>query len=260
MEQIANCLTCNLATFACTPNAGISKFSFQSGKKYRIRLINTSAEGIQKFTIDGHNFSVIANDFIPINPYTTNVITLGVGQRSDIVVEAVGKAGDAYWMRSNLGTLGNGCSATSSVSPEALAAVYYENADTNSVPTTNSSLTTAQLTDCGNDPLDITTAFCSSTPAAVADTTEEIDIVFGSNGTNFVWFMNNSSFRGDYNDPLLGAVKSGNLTFEEEWNVHNFGTNGTIQLVIKNTFAFSAHPMHLHGMPGVLQILPVLHY
>jgi FtsP/CotA-like multicopper oxidase with cupredoxin domain len=41
---------------------------------------------MQKFTIDGHNFTVIANDFVPINPYTTDVITLGVGQRSDVIV------------------------------------------------------------------------------------------------------------------------------------------------------------------------------
>jgi FtsP/CotA-like multicopper oxidase with cupredoxin domain len=73
-------------TLACTPNAGISKFTVQAGKKYLLRLINTSAEGMQKFTIDGHNFTVIANDFVPINPYSTNVITLGVGQRSDVIV------------------------------------------------------------------------------------------------------------------------------------------------------------------------------
>jgi FtsP/CotA-like multicopper oxidase with cupredoxin domain len=77
---------CQNTTFVCTPNAGISKFSFTSGKKYLLRLINTSAEGIQKFTIDGHNFTVIANDFVHINPYETNVITLGVGQRSDVIV------------------------------------------------------------------------------------------------------------------------------------------------------------------------------
>jgi FtsP/CotA-like multicopper oxidase with cupredoxin domain len=77
---------CSTASPACTPNAGVSKFQFQSGKKYRLRLINTSAEGIQKFTIDGHNFTVIANDFVPIKPYTTNVITIGVAQRSDIIV------------------------------------------------------------------------------------------------------------------------------------------------------------------------------
>jgi FtsP/CotA-like multicopper oxidase with cupredoxin domain len=80
---------CANTTFDCTPNAGLSKFHFKAGKKYRLRLINTSAEGIQKFTLDGHNFTVIANDFVAINPYTTDVITLGVGQRSDIIVSVL---------------------------------------------------------------------------------------------------------------------------------------------------------------------------
>jgi FtsP/CotA-like multicopper oxidase with cupredoxin domain len=77
---------CANTTLACTPDAGISKFRFKSGLKYRLRLINTSAEGMQKFTIDGHNFTVIANDFVPVQPYTTSVITLGVAQRTDIIV------------------------------------------------------------------------------------------------------------------------------------------------------------------------------
>jgi hypothetical protein len=77
---------CANTTFACKENAGISKFKFTAGKKYRLRLINTSAEAIQKFTLDGHNFTVMSNDFVAIKPYTASVITLGVGQRSDVVV------------------------------------------------------------------------------------------------------------------------------------------------------------------------------
>jgi FtsP/CotA-like multicopper oxidase with cupredoxin domain len=241
---------CANTTFVCTPNAGISKFSFQSGKKYRLRLINTSAEGIQKFTIDGHTFTVIANDFVPINPYTTNVITLGVGQRSDVIVEAVGNSGDAFWMRSELGNARDasnpGCSFSDGISTQAVAAVYYENADTNSSPNTTASWTTAQLQHCGNDDLSLTTALCKITPDAVPATAEVIDITFGSNGTNFVWFMNNSTFRGDYNHALLSAVNQGNLTFEKEWNVFNFGSNSSVQIHVQNHF-FVAHPMHLHG-------------
>ena len=50
----------------CTNNAGLSKFKFKSGKTYRLRLINAGAEGIQRFSIDGHNMTIIANDFVPI--------------------------------------------------------------------------------------------------------------------------------------------------------------------------------------------------
>jgi FtsP/CotA-like multicopper oxidase with cupredoxin domain len=50
----------------CTNNAGVSKFKFTTGKTHRLRLINAGAEGIQRFSIDGHNMTVIANDFVPV--------------------------------------------------------------------------------------------------------------------------------------------------------------------------------------------------
>jgi FtsP/CotA-like multicopper oxidase with cupredoxin domain len=236
---------CVNTTQACTPNAGISKFNFQSGKKYLLRLINTSAEGIQKFSLDGHTFTVVANDFVPIKPYTTNVITLGVGQRSDVVVTATGTSGQAYWMRSDLGNLGAGCSVTDGVSPEAVAAVYYQGANTNAVPTTTSSVTTAQLTHCGNDPLASTVALCALTPDPNPPTVQDIDITFGSNGTNFVWFMNNSTFRVDYNDPVLQDANQGITTFPQNYNVFNFGSASSVRLIVRNFFQFGAHPMHV---------------
>jgi FtsP/CotA-like multicopper oxidase with cupredoxin domain len=64
-------------TTSCTNNAGVSKFKFTTGKTHRLRFINAGAEGIQRFSIDGHTMTVMANDFVPIKPYTTNVVTLG---------------------------------------------------------------------------------------------------------------------------------------------------------------------------------------
>lgn len=113
----------------CTSNAGLSKFNFQSGKKHRLRLINSGADGIQRFTIDGHNMTIIANDFVPVVPYTTDVVTLGVGQRTDVIVTATGPPNSTFWMRSDL-------SCANAAHPYALAAIYYEDADTTSVPQT----------------------------------------------------------------------------------------------------------------------------
>ena len=72
-----NSTTSNV-TSPCFNNAGLSKFQFVSGKKHRLRLINTGVAGIQKFSIDNHNMTIFANDFVPIQPYTTSVVTLGV--------------------------------------------------------------------------------------------------------------------------------------------------------------------------------------
>jgi hypothetical protein len=55
----------------CISDAGLSSFRFTPGKRHRLRLINAGAEGTQKFTIDGHNMTVIANDFVPVIPYDT---------------------------------------------------------------------------------------------------------------------------------------------------------------------------------------------
>lgn len=137
---------CSLVTNGqqCTPNAGISKFKFQSGKSHRLRLINAGSDGLQRFTIDGHKMTVMANDFVPVQPYTTDVVTLGIGQRSDVIVEATGTPDSAYFMRADID---KNCSLSRG-NTHALAAIYYENADTNSVPT--SSATPYTRVGCGN--------------------------------------------------------------------------------------------------------------
>ncbi|KAH0026884.1 multicopper oxidase, partial [Aureobasidium melanogenum] len=228
----------------CTANAGVSKFPFTSGKKHRLRLINMSAEAMQKFSIDGHKMTVIANDFVPVEPYEVSVVTLGVGQRTDIIVEADGSPTDSVWMRSNI----KHCSLTDGTVDEAVAAIYYENADNTTIPTSKSSVTTTQLSYCNNDDLSVTKPFFPITPDPNPSTTEDLVIEYRTNETDFnLWFVNNVSFRGDYNNPILLEAKLGNLDFPEENHVMNFGSNKTVRLVVYNYFSFGGHPMHMHG-------------
>ena len=60
----------------CSSNAPYSSFGLQPGKIHRLRLINTSETETQKFNIDSHEITIITNNFIPIQPYRTNAITL----------------------------------------------------------------------------------------------------------------------------------------------------------------------------------------
>ncbi|MCJ1347713.1 hypothetical protein MMC31_005942 [Peltigera leucophlebia] len=235
---------CSLVTNgqACTPNAGVSKFKFQKGKKHRLRLINASAEAIQRFTIDNHTMTVMANDFVPVKPYTTNVVTLGVGQRTDVIVEANGPAKSAFWMRS---TISKTCSV--SKQPVALAAIYYDGADTNSVPT--SVATPFDDSHCGNDPLDTTIPFFPFPATPKPATTATIAITIHTNATgHLLWYMNESSFRANYNHPILLLANLGNTSypFDPQWNVYNFGNNNSVRIVVEN-HSGAAHPMHLHG-------------
>lgn len=52
----------------------------QAGKSYRYRLVNGAIDTHFKFTIDNHTMTVIAADFVPITPYTTDVLNIGMGK------------------------------------------------------------------------------------------------------------------------------------------------------------------------------------
>jgi len=143
-------------------------------------------------------------------------------------------------MRSNIT-----CSVTNQ--PNALAAIYYPNANTSSRPVSTAWTTTS--TSCGNDPLSSTTPIYPITPnpSPGGTTTVAITGAFNSTG-HFVWEMNGSTFRGDYNDPLLLLAKTGNTSYpyDPEWNVYNFGSNKTFRIIVNNNTPVP-HPMHMHG-------------
>jgi FtsP/CotA-like multicopper oxidase with cupredoxin domain len=124
-----NNFPCETTTDPCVPNAGVSKFFFSPGKSYRLRLVNSGAAVSAKFSIDGHTFTVIAQDFTPVTPYQTDLISLANGQRVDVVVQATGEAGSAYWMRFDIGDgeVPNTCIGTlaSSESSENCPSICY---------------------------------------------------------------------------------------------------------------------------------------
>jgi len=66
-KMVFDCSTVAVGdTTPCNSNAGISKFVLTTGKTHLLRIINAGAEGLQRFSIDGHRLTVIANDFVPI--------------------------------------------------------------------------------------------------------------------------------------------------------------------------------------------------
>lgn len=54
--------------------------TFTKGKKHVLRLINGSAGTHYIFSIDNHNFTVVENDLVPIEPYTATSLRIGIGE------------------------------------------------------------------------------------------------------------------------------------------------------------------------------------
>ncbi|KAL8914052.1 MAG: hypothetical protein Q9172_007176 [Xanthocarpia lactea] len=185
---------------------------------------------------------VIAQDYVPVRPFDTNVVTLGIGQRTDVIVKANLAPNSTVFMRSDITRR---CSTASQ--PLALAAIYYEKANRSETPKSN-----PQVFDdskCGNDDLSLSKPLFPFPALANAATTLNLDITFGPNATGHnLWYMNNVSFRANFNSPILLLSAAGNNSYPNspQWNVYNFGSNNSVRLIIKNRF-IANHPMHLHG-------------
>lgn len=260
-----DCSKLNSSTYVngadCTDNAGYSQFKFEAGKSHRLRLINTGADGAQQFSIDDHIMTVMANDFVPIQPYNTNVVTLGIGQRADVIVKADGDPAKSYWMRSTIT-----CSLANQ--PNARAIIYYDNpADPYSANSTEPDTIAQHSSDgsCANDDLSMT---IPAYPIAIEEpeTTQTITMTVSQNETgSWLWFMNDSSFFGDTTKPMLLVAKEGNTSYTDpESNLYNMGSNSSYRFIgtleIPYCFIFDVanvaavnnesptwHPMHLHG-------------
>lgn len=84
-----------------TFNGSGSRFEaiFEAGVRYRIRLINVAADNHMRFMIDNHTLEVIASDFVPIVPYNTTNLSIGMAQRYDVIVTAKDLTEGNFWLR-----------------------------------------------------------------------------------------------------------------------------------------------------------------
>ena len=116
----------------------------EKGKSYRLRLINVAVDGFFDFRIDGHSFTVIATDLVPVQPYVTDSVQIGIGQRYDIVFEASAEVGN-YWIRGGWNTACVAIGGNGDVSGDATAILRYDATSTED-PTTEDTVTT--MTQC----------------------------------------------------------------------------------------------------------------
>ncbi|KAI1839361.1 hypothetical protein JX266_014428, partial [Neoarthrinium moseri] len=52
--------------------------SLTEDSSYRLRLVNAAVDSHFKFMVDNHTLTVIATDLVPIEPFTTDIISIGM--------------------------------------------------------------------------------------------------------------------------------------------------------------------------------------
>ncbi|KAF2706513.1 multicopper oxidase [Pleomassaria siparia CBS 279.74] len=241
-----NPYNCSLVTNGNPCGAGsYSTFKFTTGKTYKLRLINSGAAGMQYFSIDGQTLQIVAIDLTDIKPYNTSIVTLGVGQRSDVLFTPKAVNGTkAIWMR----TLQSGKYCQRAANPKGQAIILLDDAKNTTIPTTTAYPPPVDDGTCKNDPLEDSVPYYAETlpePSVTYQIT--VNSIVNSTGHE-LYTMNGSPFKADYNSPLLELAYEKNTSYTEhpEWNVLNFGTNSSVRIVIWNNSS-GPHPMHIHG-------------
>jgi FtsP/CotA-like multicopper oxidase with cupredoxin domain len=167
------------------------KMNFKKGKSYRLRLVNTAIDTMFKFGVDNHTMTVIAADLVPIVPFKTNMISIGIGQRYDVIIKADQKPNN-YWMRSipqlSCSSNENTLNIKGIVTYDSLAIVD---------PKTNA---TAYTDDCKDTPM---TSLVPAVPlnAGDATTTKVLDLGLAIDNSFFKWTLNNNTFLSDWGEP-----------------------------------------------------------
>ncbi|CAG8094532.1 unnamed protein product [Penicillium salamii] len=237
--------------------------SFVSGKSYRLRVTNVACDTQFKFSIDHHTLTVIAMDFVPIEPYETTAINVSIGQRYDVIVKADQAAvAESFWLRA---TPQLSCSLNNNAD-NIRGIIYYDKSSGGSRKPTSlvPSTTGYTLTDiCEDEPASKLIPIVSKELCLVSSEfyyNENLPVTGSFNENSlFRWYLNGTSMHVTWSQPTLldffdysgpgyldETTESQNNT-QKERAVLPIPKADTWVLVVIETTMEAPHPIHLHG-------------
>ncbi|QIX00022.1 hypothetical protein AMS68_005539 [Peltaster fructicola] len=220
-----------------------------TGKRHRLRLINTSVDNHFMVSLDGHQIEVITADFVPIVPYNTTWIMLGIGQRYDVIITADQAPGN-YWFRAEVQ---DGCGANAN--NKNIKSMFAYPGHENETPISTGSGYTGRCT----DETQLVPHWNSYVPpkAGFAEPTffgTALNQSTAADGTlTLYWQVNGSSLNIQWDKPTLQYVQESNTSYPSGANVVETATEGqwtywVIQEVPGTPYNVNVpHPLHLHG-------------
>lgn len=213
--------------------------TFQAGKRYRFRLVNAAADNHFRFMVDNHTLEVIATDFVPIVPYETNQLSIGMGQRYDIILTAKNATSGNFWLRAYPQ---ESCSETDAL--DNIKGIIRYNASSTDEPTSSAWAYTDSCED--EEPTDLVPYLALNASDAYDYRNDETVSVQVTDNA-LLWIMNSSTFRTAWENPTLLQIADGysNWTAKEQV-IQLPQADKWTYMVVHSDFA-QAHPMHLHG-------------
>ncbi|KAF4508824.1 hypothetical protein G6O67_005156 [Ophiocordyceps sinensis] len=210
---------------------------FTRGKSHRLRLVNAAIDTHFKFTIDNHRLTVIAADLVPIRPYSTNVINIGISQRYDVIVSAdQDHVAENFWMRA---IPQSSCSRVNNTD-NVRAIVHYGDR-----PSTPSTLGHDSTDSCDDENGNLSPHITRDLTPTQITTSEFVNLT--TIAGLFKWTLNSTTMVVDWGNPTLQQVRGRVTSFERSNAVIQLpAANQLFSMAIETTLPIP-HPIHLHG-------------
>lgn len=209
------------------------------GTSYRLRLVNAAVDTHWKFSIDGHTLEVIAMDLVPITPYNTTMLSIGMGERYDVIIRTTGMSAvaDNFWLRA----IPQSACSDNDNSDNIKGIISYSTVAT---PST----TAYTYTDsCADEAVASLVPYLSKTVESKTWTVAEPVSVGTNTDSLFRWYLNETTMAVEWADPSLLQIYNGNETWSSSDAVVTLdGSNEWAYVVIQTTNTVP-HPIHLHG-------------
>ncbi|KAG8531800.1 uncharacterized protein KY384_003436 [Bacidia gigantensis] len=249
---------------------------FERGRRYLMRLINTSTASTFIFSIDKHILKIITSDFVAIEPYYADSILVGIGQRYNVIVEAnpsndlIPDEDQNYWIRI---TGADGCFDIEEEQKNEKLGIIRYNEGSRKTPTTKA-FEFSKV--CRDEPLSSLVPVVSMEVTAREHPANSIDPDTGDNfevgvevgNANYTvphgnfsrWDILDTPMWLNFSDPTIDHIG------DKNWNpaeyaliTEDYERDSWVYIVMtvagtdaqkkagKRVFVPVAHPMHLHG-------------
>lgn len=213
--------------------------SLTEGQSYRLGMVNTAVDTHFKFSIDNHTLTVIAMDFVPVEPFKTDVISIGMGQRYDVIITAdQGKVADSFWMRAVPQTACSG-----NLNADNIKGIVYYGAS-KKIPTTASH---EYVDSCEDMDAKLLVPHHAETVGTLDPMNKQLAAAGKNSDGFFRWYLNSTTMIVDWGNPTVKQITDKVNAFEQSNAVISLDkANEWAYTVIQTTLAVP-HPIHLHG-------------
>ncbi|KAF2160971.1 multicopper oxidase [Zasmidium cellare ATCC 36951] len=216
--------------------------SLTSGSSYLLRIVNGAIDTHFDFMIDNHTLTVISADFVPIEPYTTETLSIGMGQRYDVIVTAdQSSVASDFWLRAIPDTF---CSENSY--PNWIRGIVHYG-DSTATPTTT--VWAYDEKECFGEPAESLVPSLQLDAGSSSALDENLDVTVAYNSDNlFKWYIGGTTMAVEWADPSALQIINNETDWTNSSGVIEFeGDADTWAYIIIQTSNAIPHPIHLHG-------------